>query len=246
MHAVVDGPADGPVLLLVHGNPTASDLYSGVVARLRDRVRCVAVDLVGFGATPAPEGFGFTPLEQALALERFVLDRDLRDVTLVAQDWGGPIGFAVAGWHPERFAAFVVANTWAWPMRRPGAGTWSAWFRSPVGARAMQRFGARRWPEARLDAVKGLAAGVSGAAPFLAEVERGLDALRDRPALIAWGERDPVFGGAERRRFEQLFAEHRTVRLDAGHFVPDGAAADLADAIGAWHPALRVPATAGA
>jgi haloalkane dehalogenase len=241
MHATEDGPRDAPVLLLVHGNPTAGALYGPLVERLRGHFRCIAVDLVGFGDTPVPDGFGFTPLEQALALERFVVERDLRDVTLMGQDWGGPIGFAVAGWHPERFRAFVVGNTWAWPMRRPGTSVWSAWFSSPAGARVMQRFGASKWPPAQLDAVKGLARGVAGAAPFLSEVERGLSRVGDRPLLVVWGEKDPVFGEGEKRRWESLFADHRTVSLDAGHFVQDSAPDAIADALLDWHPASREP-----
>ena len=48
-------------------------------------------------------------------IERLVVELDLRDVTMMVQDWGGPIGFAVAGRHPERFSRFVIGNTWAWP-----------------------------------------------------------------------------------------------------------------------------------
>jgi haloalkane dehalogenase len=48
-----------------------------------------------------------------------VLELDLRDVTMIVQDWGGPIGFAVATRCPERFAAFVVGNTWAGPKSDP-------------------------------------------------------------------------------------------------------------------------------
>ena len=196
LHHVDEGDASLPTLLLVHGNPTWSFLYREIILGLRDRFRCVALDLPGFGLSEPPEGFRFTPLEHALALERFVLELDLTDVTLLTQDWGGPTGFAVAGWHPDRFASFVVGNTWAWPMDKRGTGTWSAFFSSPLGSRLMRdqavQRGARRRTltdeevahyrrPARLDAVKGLARGVSGAKPFLAEVERGLRAARRPP-----------------------------------------------------------------
>ena len=177
LHHVDEG--DGPVVLLVHGNPSSSRLHRKVVARLRSTHRCVAPDLPGFGRSRAPDGFRFTPAEHADALERFVLDLDLRGITLMSQDWGGPIGFAVAGRHPDRFDGFVVGNTWAWPMDRRGAGTWATFFSSPVGARLMQGLGAWKWGAPELDAVKGLAAGVTGSQAFLADVARGLDRLRD-------------------------------------------------------------------
>src|SRR5205823_5097195 len=61
--------------------------------------------------------YGFTPAEHARAVERLVTELDLREITLLAQDWGGPIGFAIATRQPDRFARFVIGNTWAWPLR---------------------------------------------------------------------------------------------------------------------------------
>lgn len=102
----------GPPLLMLHGNPTWSFLYRELVRGLRDRFRCLAVDLPGFGLSAPAPGFGFTPAEHAEVLEALVAQLDLRDVTMMVQDWGGPIGFAVATRHAERFRAFVIANTW--------------------------------------------------------------------------------------------------------------------------------------
>jgi haloalkane dehalogenase len=241
----------GPTLLFVHGNPTWSFEYREIVRGLMDDFRCVAVDLPGFGLSEAPDGYRFTPLEHALALERFVIEAGLEDVTLMGQDWGGPIGFAVAGWHPARFSAFVVGNTWAWPMRKPGARVWSVLAGTPMPRLMIDRgvqLGSRRAAlpadvvehyrrPARRDAVQALIRAVSGAAPFLAEVERGLEKLRDRPALIVWPTGDPLFRGGERRQWEHLFAEHRTIELrGAGHFIQEDAPDEIVAAIRDWHP----------
>lgn len=219
----------GPVLL-IHGNPTSSELWSDVVDAL-DGERCITPDLPGFGGADAPEGFGFSPVEHAAVIERMVIEEDLRDVTLAVHDWGGPIGMAVAGRHPERFASFVVCNTWAWPLERRLAGVWSAWFRGPVGGRIMQRYGSDRWGAPELRAVQALADGVTGSDAFLREVELGLPRLRDKPATIVWGERDPVFGDAERRRWQAVFPKASVVTVDSGHFVPASAPAEVASAI---------------
>ena len=93
---------EGPPLLMLHGNPTWSFVYRDVIAGLRDRFRCVAPDLPGFGFSTAAAGFGFRPVEHARVIERFVEALGLRDATLVAQDWGGPIGLWVAARQPER------------------------------------------------------------------------------------------------------------------------------------------------
>ena len=105
----------GPPLILLHGNPTWSFLYRDVIAGLRDRYRCIAVDYPGFGLSRAAPGYGYTPAEHAQAVEDLIVRLDLRGATLMMQDWGGPIGFAVATRHPDRFSAFVLGNTWAWP-----------------------------------------------------------------------------------------------------------------------------------
>lgn len=113
VHYVDEG--SGPTLLLLHGNPTWSFLYREIIAGLRDSYRCIAVDYPGFGLSTASPAYRHTAAEHAGVLEQLVLRLDLTDVTMMVQDWGGPIGFAVAVRHPERFSAFVVANTWAWP-----------------------------------------------------------------------------------------------------------------------------------
>lgn len=113
--AYVDaGPADGPVVLLLHGEPTWSYLYRHVVAVLVDAgVRCVVPDLVGFGRSDKPlatndHSFArHVEWVRELALDRLHLD----DVTLVGQDWGGLIGLRLVAENPDRFARVVTANT---------------------------------------------------------------------------------------------------------------------------------------
>src|SRR5919202_4962500 len=103
IHYVDEG--DGPPLLMLHGNPTWSFTWRRVIEGLRDRYRCIAVYLPGFGLSRAPaSGYGFTPAEHTEVIERVVQQLDLREVTLLVQDWGGPIGFALAGRMPERFS----------------------------------------------------------------------------------------------------------------------------------------------
>jgi haloalkane dehalogenase len=108
------GPADGPVALLLHGEPSWSFLYRHVIRVLTDAgVRCVAPDMVGFGRSDKPlaqaEHSYARHVEwvRALAFDHL----DLHDVTLVGQDWGGLIGLRLVAEHPDRFARVVAANT---------------------------------------------------------------------------------------------------------------------------------------
>ncbi|MBV9832689.1 MAG: haloalkane dehalogenase [Marmoricola sp.] len=113
--AYVDaGPADGPVALLLHGEPSWSFLYRHVVAVLVERgIRCVVPDLVGFGRSDKPLDQGDYSYARLVEWTReAVFDHlDLRDVTLVGQDWGGLVGLRLVAEHPERFARVVAANT---------------------------------------------------------------------------------------------------------------------------------------
>src|SRR3989344_5879404 len=113
VHYVDEGR--GPVLLLLHGNPTWSFLYRDIIAALKDNFRLIAPDYPGFGLSTAPVGYGFTAAEHAAAMSDLVEQLNLKDVTIMMQDWGGPIGFAVAEQHPERVHGLVIGNTWAWP-----------------------------------------------------------------------------------------------------------------------------------
>jgi haloalkane dehalogenase len=113
--AYVDaGPADGPVALLLHGEPSWSFLYRHLIRVLTDSgVRCVAPDMVGFGRSDKPlEQADHSYARHVESARELAFDRlDLRDVTLVGQDWGGLIGLRLLAEHPDRFARVVAANT---------------------------------------------------------------------------------------------------------------------------------------
>lgn len=113
MHHLDEGPADGPVALLLHGQPTWSYLYRTVVPVLVARgIRVVAPDNIGFGRSDKPTvATDYTFARHIEWTRSLVAALDLRDVTLVAQDWGGPIGFSVLAAEPHRFARVVAANT---------------------------------------------------------------------------------------------------------------------------------------
>ncbi len=113
--AYVDaGPTEGPVALLLHGEPTWSFLYRHVIGVLVESgIRCVVPDLVGFGRSDKPvrqADYSYARLVEwtrELAFDHL----DLREITLVGQDWGGLIGLRLVAEHPERFNRVVAANT---------------------------------------------------------------------------------------------------------------------------------------
>lgn len=113
MHYVDEGPAGGETVLLLHGQPTWSYLYRTVVADLAARgLRAVAPDLVGFGRSDKPvDRSAHSVAAHVEWMARFVDAVGLRDITLVVQDWGGPIGLGLLVSRPGAVRRIVAANT---------------------------------------------------------------------------------------------------------------------------------------
>jgi len=108
------GPPDGPVALLLHGEPTWAYLYRTVMSELAlAGIRSVAVDLVGFGRSDKPTRTQDHSYARHVEWVReLVFDHlDLTEVTLVGQDWGGLIGLRLVAEHEDRFTRVVAANT---------------------------------------------------------------------------------------------------------------------------------------
>jgi haloalkane dehalogenase len=113
MAAIDEGPRDAPVALLLHGEPSWSYLYRTIIPRITDAgFRAVAPDFIGFGRSDKPARRGDYSYDAFVGwLRQFVQALDLTRITLVCQDWGGPIGLRVLSEQPQRFAAVLAANT---------------------------------------------------------------------------------------------------------------------------------------
>ncbi|WP_380873799.1 haloalkane dehalogenase [Sphingomonas sp. DBB INV C78] len=113
MHYLDEGPRDAPVMLLLHGEPSWCFLYRKMIGPLvAAGYRVVAPDHIGFGRSDKPtERASYSYGKLVGWLAEFVRALDLTRITLVCQDWGGPIGLRVLSEMPDRFAAVAVANT---------------------------------------------------------------------------------------------------------------------------------------
>lgn len=263
VHYVDEGR--GETVLLLHGNPTWSFLYRKIIAELKSSYRCVAPDYPGYGLSQAPPGYGFTPREHSRVVEQLVDKLGLQDLTVMVQDWGGPIGLGLAGRRPELVRRFVIGNTFAWPLTdQRRMRVFSAIMGGPIGRAISFAFNgvvrffmthgvATKLPPEVLAmylapfqersarrAVTIAPRQLIRAADYLAEVESGLARLVDRPALLVWGTKDFAFRETERQRFEALFPNHRTVLLEhASHFIQEDATTEIAAAFRAWR--VEVP-----
>lgn len=114
MHYLDEGPKDGPVMLLMHGMPTWSYLYRDMIPPLvAAGFRCIAPDHLGFGKSDKPTDIHwYTIARHTEVLTSLIVSLNLKDITLVCQDWGGPIGLAQAAIMGNRFSRLVIMNTW--------------------------------------------------------------------------------------------------------------------------------------
>jgi len=114
-----EGPRDGEVVVMLHGNPSWSYYWRHLVLGLRDRYRCVVPDHVGMGLSDRPDDAHYAYTLQSRIDDLDALLRHLRidgPVTLAVHDWGGAIGFGWALRDPARVKRLVITNTGAFPL----------------------------------------------------------------------------------------------------------------------------------
>ena len=246
----------GKPILFLHGNPTWSFLYRGIVVRLRRRFRCVALDLPGFGLSEHPEDYGYTPREHAGVVRELIRHLDLRDLTIMGHDWGGPIGMRVALDEIARLRALVMGNTWYWPADRWSMRAFAYLMSSaPMQHLVLERnFFVERLipagtkhrlapevmdhyrdvlPTARSRVgVAELPRQILDSTFWLGEIAHAVPrVLRNVPLLLTWGVHDLAFTPRLMDRFRADFALARVRRLDARHYIQEDAPREISEAI---------------
>ena len=114
MHYVDEG--EGEPIIMVHGNPGWSFEFRDVIKTMSATHRCIAPDHIGFGLSDKPFEWDYMPTSQAENFERFMESLDLDGITLIVNDWGGPIGLSYAINHPEKIKRLIILNTWLWSV----------------------------------------------------------------------------------------------------------------------------------
>lgn len=254
VHYIDEGT--GAPILFLHGNPTWSFLYRGIVIRLRKKFRCIAVDYPGFGLSVHPESYGYTPGEHAEVVKELLRALDLQGLTIMGHDWGGPIGMRVALDEISRLRALVMGNTWYWP---PDAWQMKAFAyvmgSAPLQTRLLKRnlFVDKLMPlgvkfplaDEVMDHYRqafptpGSRAGVAELPRQLVEAGIWLGDLADEvaeklanvPLLLVWGIGDLVCPRTLMERFREDFRIATVRRLDARHFIQEDAPGEIAKAI---------------
>ncbi len=259
MSWVERGTPDAPVVLLLHGEPSWSYLYRSLLGPLADAgLRALAPDLVGFGRSDKPTSIADHSYARHVAwMAAFVDALELRDVTLVGQDWGGLIGLRLAAEQPQRFARIVAANTGLPTGDHPMPEVWHRFREAVQSAPELDigRFVASGCVHGLSDAARaaydapfpdeGFKAGpraMPGLVPYApdnpaSEANRAAWralAASPTPMLLAFSDSDPITAAMapilERTMAGAQGQPHRTI-ADAGHFLQEDAGPELAAAI---------------
>jgi pimeloyl-ACP methyl ester carboxylesterase len=237
--------------LFVHGNPTWSFYWRHLVSALSTDARCVAVDHIGCGLSSKPENYPYRLETHIENLTRLIDALELRDITIVVHDWGGPIGLGAALRRADRIKRVVITNTGAFEGPIP----WEIRMCRVAGLGPLAIQGANAFLH-----VGFLRATTRG---FPSEVKRGylapypswreriaiLNFIQDiplepdhptrklflsigedirrfakLPILICWGERDFCFTPFYREGFQQRFPDAEVhVMHDIAHWVAEDA-----------------------
>ena len=255
MHYVDEGAGE-PVLLL-HGEPTWAYLYRKMIPPLASVARGVAPDYFGFGRSDKPtqiEDYSYD--FHYRSIERLTDELDLREMTVVVQDWGGPIGLRLAVERPERVARLVILNTGIGAGRAPSP----EWLRfrefirrvgtELVPGQLIQIACVSELDDAVVDAYNApfptpeSKAGVLAfpelvpteldhpSAAKMLEVRAGLERW-DKPALVLFSDSDPIFTpkAAERMAARIPGAGPAEIISGAGHFLQEEKGEEIAKRI---------------
>lgn len=115
------GPADAPVVLLVHGYTSSLDSWLPWIAQLKGDYRVVALDLPGHGLSRAPDGWEASPAAYAALIERFVRQQGLETFVIAGESMGGWVAWEYALAHPSRVRGLILSDSSGWPDERPEA-----------------------------------------------------------------------------------------------------------------------------
>ncbi len=261
--AYVDvGPSAGPVILLLHGEPTWGYLYRRMIPPLVVAgFRCVAPDLIGFGRSDKPVDRSVYTYARHVAWMKAFLDAiELPAATLFAQDWGGLIGLRVATEQPHRFERIAIGNT-GLPVGESIGDGFDAWLQASqsmksmdVGRMLQQATQARELTDEEMDAYRAPfpdEAHMAGARQFptlvpITPEHGGVPENRaawevldrwDKPFLTLWCPADTVLGHLHHEFIQRVPGAAGQPHQEfepGGHFVQDDRGEDVAAALIQW------------
>jgi pimeloyl-ACP methyl ester carboxylesterase len=247
MHYVDEG--QGETILFVHGTPEWSFGFRDQIRDLKTRYRCIAADHLGFGLSDKPGDGNYTVESHSKRLSEFIRIKNLTNITIVANDFGGGIALGYALADVDNIKSIILFNTWLWSLKNDShyskpAKTIDSWLgkflylrlNAPVNMIMPAAFGDRKkltknihshyrkaYPGAPSRvALYAIAKELMGASDWWQSLWDKADVLSAKPLLFMWGMKDKFIPPYEFEKWKKRFPGAQSVAFEkAGHFVQE-------------------------
>ncbi len=243
LHYIDEGK--GETLLFVHGTPSWSFDFRKIIKNLRQNYRCIAIDHIGFGLSDKPEHYDYATENHSKTLEKFVIEKKLNNITIIVQDFGGPIGLNFAIKYPHLVKNTIILNSWLWSSTNdPHFIKFSKIIRSPLlpflyrylnfsprfvlpttyGDNKPIKHILKHYTKPFADRTQrngtlAFAKSLLNDQDWFQELWDSRQTISNKPALFIWGMKDPVIIPTYLEKFQSGFNNYTTVRLETcGHF----------------------------
>ncbi len=256
MHYVDQGKGD--VILFVHGTPTWSFLYRKYITELSKNYRCIAIDHIGFGLSEKPEEFNGKPQSHSKNLSEFIEKIDLKEITIVVHDFGGPIGLSSAIQNHNRIKQIVMFNTWLWETKNnsealkvdkiinSGIGKF-VYLRMNFSPKVLLKKGfyekkkltkkihkqyTNPFPnKSSRNSLLNIGKSLVGSSDWYQEQWKNLDKLEHKPWLILWGTKDKFIKTDYLKKWKKRLPNAETKEFNCGHFIQEEKTKETIDEI---------------
>jgi haloalkane dehalogenase len=243
LHFIDEG--QGEIILFVHGTPSWSFENRKIIKELRKNYRCIAFDHIGFGLSDKPEVYDYSTQNHSATLEKFVVDLQLSNITLVVHDFGGPIGLNFAIHSPGLIKRIVIFNSWFWDSSASSEFkkmkkvlnspllpflyrflNFSPKFLLPKtygenkpSKRILKHYTKPFSGPRQRNGVLAFAKSLLSDQDWFEKLWNEKGAISNKPVLLIWGMKDPVITPHNLEKFESGFQNSQTIRLESsGHF----------------------------
>lgn len=246
IHYIDEGQGD--VLLFVHGTPTWSFLYRNYIRKFSKTHRCIAIDHLGFGLSDKPKNMIGTPQFHSENLKKLIASLQLKNITLVVHDFGGPIGLSYAIDYPDNISRVVLFNTWLWSTKddqdaqkinkilhsrlgnfiylntnfSPKILFKKAFYDKKILSKTIHRHYQKPFPNKNSRyGLLNIGKSLIGSSHWYQSRWEQMDKIKDKPFLILWGEKDELIKKRNLKKWQDQLSNATIYTFESGHFVQE-------------------------
>ncbi len=243
LHYIDEGKGD--TILFIHGTPSWSFDFRNVIKKLKHKFRCIAIDHIGFGLSSKPKEYDYTTQNHSKTLEKFIMEKNLENITLVVHDFGGPIGLNFAIQYPNKIKNLIIMNSWLWSSENdPYYKKLKRILKSPLlpflyryfnfspkyilpnsfGDIKLSKHLLKQYTKPFANSTQrsgtiAFAKSLLYDQNFFEELWNQKHLIASKPTLLIWGMKDPIIKPYYLDKFQSGFSNSKTVKLDScGHF----------------------------